>query len=185
MPKLVSTNAAPVFDILTGANQWRFAGLNITETAAASNLIFGNYSNDGVAPLPDNIFIDRCYIHGLTTASVHRAILADDTNFAIIDSYVSDVQGPGLETQALAAWWTPGPIKIVNNYLSATTENVMFGGAGGPANPYVPSDIEMRNNYLFKPLSWVGTSSIKDAFEIKSGQRVLFDSNTVENVWMN
>jgi hypothetical protein len=183
MPKLVSTNAAPIIDVLAGANYWRFVGLNITETYVSSNLLFGNYTSS--TPLPDNIFIDRCYIHGLPTASVHRAILANDTNFAIVDSYVSDIQGPGVETQGIALWTTPGPIKIVNNYISATTENVMFGGAGGPANPYVPSDIEMRNNYLFKPLSWVGTSSIKDAFEIKSGQRVLFDSNTIENVWAN
>jgi hypothetical protein len=183
MPKLVSTNAAPIIDVLAGANYWRFAGLNMTETYSISNLLFGNYTSS--TPLPDNIFIDRCYIHGLTTASVHRAVLGNDTNFAVVDSYISDVQGPGVETQGIALWSTPGPIKIVNNYISATTENVMFGGAGGAANPYVPSDIEMRNNYLFKPLSWVGTSSIKDAFEIKSGQRVLFDSNTIENVWVN
>jgi len=75
--------------------------------------------------------------------------------------------------------------------VSASTENIMFGGAGGPNTPWVPSDIEIRNNYLFKPLSWVPLSVtnhamvIKDAFELKSAQRVLFDSNTIENVWAN
>ena len=68
----------------------------------------------------------------------------------------------------------------------------MFGGAGGWDNPYVPSDIEIRNNYLYKPLSWAkvgvgvapgSTMVVKNGFEIKNAQRVLFDSNTIENVW--
>src|ERR1035438_1377884 len=93
----------------------------------------------------------------------------------------------GVETQGVAAWWTPGPLKIVNNYVSASIENIMIGGAGEPATPWVPSDIEIRNNYIFKALSWVVNSccAIKNAFELKSGQRVLLDGNTIENVWMN
>jgi hypothetical protein len=183
MPTVTSPNAAPVIDVLAGAHHWRFAGLQITETSAISNLIFGNYTS--AAPLPDSITIDRCYIHGLPTASVHRAVLGNDTNFAMVDSYVSDVQGAGVETQGFAAWTTPGPIKLVNNYISATTENVMLGGAGGADNPHIPSDIEIRDNNLFKPLSWVKNpiAAVKNAFELKSAQRVLFDSNTIENVW--
>ena len=30
----------------------------------------------------------------------------------------------------------------------------MFGGGGGADNPYVPSDIEIRNNHFFKPEWW-------------------------------
>src|SRR6516164_8671603 len=57
-------------------------------------------------------------------------------------------------------------------------------------NRGVPSDIEIRNNYLFKPLSWVPLTLSprnqwveKNAFELKSAQRLLFDSNVIENVW--
>jgi hypothetical protein len=88
----------------------------------------------------------------------------------------------------------PGANQDRDNYLSAATENIMFGGAGGWNNPYVPSDIEIRNNYLYKPLSWAKSGEggtlpphnqwvEKNAFEIKSAQRVLFDSNTIQNVW--
>jgi hypothetical protein len=187
MPLLVSNNAAPVLDVLAAANYWRFAGLNMTETGNISNLVFGNSTSGATAPLPDSITIDRCYIHGLPTASVHRAITANMSNFAIVDSYVSDIQGAGVETQGIGAWQTPGPFKIVNNYIAATTENIMFGGAGGATQPYITSDIEVRNNYLYKPLSWVGNpiAAVKNAFELKNAQRVLFDSNTIENVWVS
>jgi hypothetical protein len=110
------------------------------------------------------------------------------TNFAVIDSYISDIHGKGLDTQAFVAYVTPGPIKLVNNYFEGSGENVMFGGSGNGIYGFVPSDIEVRNNYLYKPLSWVplslnATYSVKNAFELKSAQRVLFANNTIENVW--
>ncbi len=87
---------------------------------------------------------------------------------------------------------TPGPIKIVNNFISATTENIMSGGAGGAANPYVPSDIEIRGNLLFKPLSWIplttggkGKWSVKNNLELKNAQRVLVSGNILENDWQS
>ncbi len=71
----------------------------------------------------------------------------------------------------------------------------MFGGAGTPAgNPWVPSDIEIRNNYFFKNPAWeaVGVTIppnnpwiVKNHLEFKSAQRVIVDSNTFENVWVS
>ena len=52
----------------------------------------------------------------------------------------------------------------------------------------MPSDIEVRNNYLYKPLAWVplslaGQMVVKNGLEIKGGQRALIDRNVIENVW--
>ncbi|MBC8124525.1 MAG: T9SS type A sorting domain-containing protein, partial [Candidatus Kapabacteria bacterium] len=85
----------------------------------------------------------------------------------------------------------PGPFKILNNYLQASGENIMFGG-GAPSIPgLVPSDIEIRGNTLIKPLTWrvedpsyAGKHwTIKNLFELKTGRRVLLDGNTLENCW--
>lgn len=59
----------------------------------------------------------------------------------------------GQDTQAIVAWITLGPIKIVNNFLEAAGENVMFGGADPRIPDAVVSDIEIRQNHFFKPLS--------------------------------
>jgi len=64
----------------------------------------------------------------------------------------------------------------------------MFGGAAGSQ---IPSDIEIRRNHLFKPLSWqpgrpnfVGKRFIvKNLFELKIGERVLVEGNVMENSW--
>ena len=68
----------------------------------------------------------------------------------------------------------------------------MFGGAGGLSNPWVPSDIEIRNNHFFKDPAWAAPGitlpphnqwAVKNNLEFKSGRRVLVDGNLIENVW--
>ena len=199
MPKVVTPNTAPVFQVNGGANHWRFAGIEMTTSSKyvpAPKISPNGYtyflvgSQSHPVPLPDSITIDRCYIHGSPTQDTVTAVQGTASNYAVVDSYISDIHAPGQDTQAFGAYDTPGPIKIVNNYLEAAGENVMFGGSGQNNNRGVPSDIEIRNNYLFKPLSWVpltlspGNQWVeKNAFELKSAQRLLFDSNVIENVW--
>jgi hypothetical protein len=88
--------------------------------------------------------------------------------------------------------------------LEASGENILFGGAPGTADfgaggllasqsPIVPSDIEIINNYFFKPLRWkVGDPSfagihwsVKNLLELKNSQRVLIDGNIFENNWQD
>jgi hypothetical protein len=122
---------------------------------------------------------------------VRRGVVANGSNFAVIDSYISDIHQNTYDSQAILAYYSPGPIKIVNNFLEATGENIMFSGTI-PSNPFIASDIEIRNNYVFKPMAWaqVGVTipphnkwAVKNLFEVKLGQRILVDGNTFENVW--
>lgn len=48
-------------------------------------------------------------------------------------------------------------IKLVNNFVSATSSNSFFGGGGSFATPM---DIEKRRNHLFKPLTWKEDTSL-------------------------
>src|SRR5678815_5808268 len=81
--------------------------------------------------------------------------------------------------------------KIVNNYLEAACEVVLFGGVDSKGSTFVPADAEVRNNYLTKQLSWrlghptyAGIHwSVKNIFELKSVQRAWIDSNIFENNW--
>jgi hypothetical protein len=205
MAKVVTPNVAAAFQVNGGANHYRLAGLEITSASnygcnpthtppinCFSYFLIGSQANP--TPLPDSITIDRCYIHGSPTQDVTTAVQATASNYAVIDSYISDIHTTGFDTQAVASYWSPGPIKITNNFLSAAGENIMFGGSGGAANPYIPSDIQIQYNYLYKPLTWAvagagGTLTPsnqwveKNAFEVKSAQRVLFDNNVIQNVW--
>ncbi len=205
MPKLSSPNVTATITLAPGANHYRFSGLEITtsNTTVGCNpnhippvncytyeLIYPAMAMTG--PMNDSITVDRCYLHASPTIDVQHAIIANGSNFAVIDSYISDIHDLGTDSQAIGEWFSPGPIKIVNNYLSSSSEDILLGGAGGINNPYVASDVEVRNNYFYKPLAWAkvgvsiqpnATMVVKNHFEIKRGQRVLLDGNTFENIW--
>jgi hypothetical protein len=111
----------------------------------------------------------------------------------VINSYISDIHVVGQDTQAVEGWNGPGPFKIVDNELEAAGENVLFGGALPTLVNNIPSDIEIRGNHFFKPLSWmVGNSSygglhwtVKNLLEFKIAQRVLVTGNILENNWVD
>jgi hypothetical protein len=206
MPKIVSTNVTAPLTFSPGSNHYRLIGLEVygastygckpTATPPANCFgyaLIGDQSAIGKTP-PDSITIDRCYVHGQPNIDQQRAIGVNASNLAVIDSYVSEIHMPGTDTQAIGLWFSPGPIKIVNNYLEAAGENVMLGGAGGLNNPWVAADVEIRNNYLFKPLSWAkvgvsippnNTMVVKNLLELKSTRRALIDGNTLENSWVS
>jgi hypothetical protein len=198
MPKIVSPNTTAAISTAAGAHHYRFVGVEITTTFASTSAT--NYGlvvleapngNTTLAQVPTDLTIDRCYIHGTSTGNVRRAILMNSARTAVVDSYLSELHEVGADSQAIAAYNGPGPFKIVNNYLEGAGENLLFGGADPRIANLVPSDIEIRRNYLFKPLWWrVGHSSyagihwsVKNLFELKNAQRVLVDGNLFENNW--
>lgn len=206
MATVVTPNTSPAFSVAWGANYWRFAGIEMYQNSnypsgcgvtGQPNCLTYQLLSTPWSPsysVPDHIFVDRCYVHGDATHDIQVALQANFTYFALIDSYVSAVHGHMIDNVAVGAFNSTGPFKINNNYLEAAGENIMFGGSGGNANIGVPSDIEIQNNYIFKPLSWIPLSLssyqlqpnsmvVKNAFELKSAQRVLFNGNTIENVW--
>jgi len=187
MPKIVATSGG-VYAITTVANShhYRFVGIEIKPVPGnfVYNLI--NIGNGETSPalLPNNIVFDRCYIHGDPSAGGRRGVAMNGASVAVIDSYVSGFKEAGADSQALWFGNSPGPIKIVNNYLEAASENVLFGGSDPKITNLVPSDIEIKRNYFYKPLSWIGQSiNVKNLLEFKNAQRVLVERNVFENNW--
>ena len=183
----------------SGANHYRLLGLEITRsvgTGSISNLIT---ADTNVAA--DHIVLDRLWIHGTAHDETTRGVfLAGVTNIAVIDSYLNDFHcisktGSCVDAQAIgggAGDLPMGPFKIVDNFLEASGENIIFGGA---AATQTPCDIEIRRNHFFKPMTWmpgqpgyVGGPNgnpfiVKNHFEIKNAQRILFEGNVLENNW--
>ncbi len=144
-----------------------------------------------------DIVFDRNYAHGNPGEETRRFVdLSGGNNIAVVESWIDEmhciaVTGSCTDAQAISggSGSTPnGTYKIVNNYLSASTENIIFGGS---AATVTPCDIEVRNNYLYKPLSWMPTSAgfvgptyvVKNLFELKNACRVLLEGNVMANTW--
>jgi len=189
MPKVVvGDNVGGAIRTAAGAHHFRFIGLEIKPLAGAlvySLIELGTGSETSEAPLPHDIVIDRCYVHGNPGEASGRGVALNGKSLAVIDSSLADFKDQDFDTQAIMGWNGPGPFKIVNNYLEAAGENVMFGGGDPAIANLVPSDIEIRGNHFFKPTSWRGVwAAVKNLFELKNARRVLIEGNIFENIWL-
>jgi len=112
------------------AHHYRFVGIEIRPAAGqfVFNLVNIGNGETSLANLPHDISFDRCYVHGDPIVGGRRGIAMNGASVAVVDSYVSDFKEVSADTQALASWNGAGPFKIVNNYLEAAGENVIFGG---------------------------------------------------------
>ncbi len=185
LPKLASPTVLPVISAASGAERWRFIGLEVTTAPGVT-------SNQGLIVLgdgspstqPRNLIFDRMYIHGTSTLDVRRCIALNSDSTSVIDSDVRECHSAGFDSQAALGWNGNGPFKLVNNYLEASTEVVGFGGADPSIPNLVPSDIEIRGNHITRPMSWKGGPwMIKNLLELKSARRVAISGNVMENSW--
>jgi hypothetical protein len=109
---------------------------------------------DTTAAPPYDIALDRVYVHGHRYKGQKRGITLNGKNLSVLNSYISDIKAVGADSQAILGYNGAGPFTIENNYLEGAGENVMFGGAAPAVTNLVPSDIVLRGNHLFKPMSW-------------------------------
>lgn len=155
MPKLVGASGA-VIKTAAGAHHYRFIGVEISPAPGVFlyNLVTLASPDGSAAGLPHNIIFDRSYLHGDPTKGTRRGIALNSRTTAVIDSYLSDFKEVGADSWAVPAANGPGPFKIVNSYVEAAGENLMFGGADPSIVNLVPSDIDIRGNHVAKPLTW-------------------------------
>jgi hypothetical protein len=184
MPKIVSKAYDNAVVTIANSHHFRFVGIEFTPVAGARVYELVAIGNQDTSPatLAHHIVFDRCYVHGDPTVNDRRGIQMDGAYVAVVDSYLSDFQEEGADTQGLWAHNTTGPLQIRDNYIEAAGENVMFGGADSREAALVPADIEISNNYFFKPLSLIPTKyTMKNLLEFKAAQRVVVTGNTFEN----
>src|SRR5436305_7722372 len=198
MPKLLSPGGGePALQTAPGAHHYRLIGLEIRPSNPAA-LIYdlvklgdGSSAQNTLDKVPHHLQLDRCLITAFPNQTLKRGVSLQSADTDITGCYIAGFKSAEQDSQGVGGWNGPGPFRVINNYLEAAGENLMFGG-GPPSIPdLVPSNIEVRRNYLFKPLAWrqgepsyAGTRwSVKNIFELKSARHVVFEGNVLENCW--
>jgi hypothetical protein len=185
LPKLVSPVAEPVITAFDGAHHYRFIGIEFgaTKNGIGNIIKLGTGEEKRIEDLPHHIEFDRVYIHGSPTEGQRRGIAANGKHIRILNSHISDIKRKGEESQAITVWATDGPVEIINNYLEAAAENILFGGGTSFLN-LVPTDCVVRGNHLNKPLNWHEEGwGVKNLFEIKNARRIKIENNLMTNNW--
>ena len=189
LAKIRSDNASPAIRTAPGAHHWRLALLEIGPTASPSGdvVVLGDASAaQSGNRTPSHFIVDRCYIHGDPERGQKRGIALNSASTAVTGSYVADIKSTSQDAQAIAGWNGPGPYLIENNYLEASGENFMLGGAL-PATPgVIPSDVVFRRNHVTRPAAWRPQPwVVKNLFELKNARRVLVEGNLFETHWVD
>lgn len=196
MSAVVSPNGSAAISVSDYAHHYQLIGLEIrppSGTYATDLVTFGSGTTTSIAALPHDLILDRSYIHGDPAAGSKRGISLNCGTATIENSYISDIKSTWQDASAIGEWNGGGPFTIVNNYLEASGENILFGGSAPYISGLVPSGIVVQGNYLSKPLSWrPGSStyagvawSVKNIFEIKSAKNVTVTGNVMENNWVS
>ena len=191
------------------ADHIRFIGIELTRETG-SGIVYNLFD----AGNGNKIIFDQCWLHGDDDSfgdETTRGIFLGLSNYvAVIDSFFTDFKciaqaGACQDSQAInggigapSGPW--GTYKIVNNFIEAAGENILIGGGGASTTP---TDLEIRRNYFFKPLSWDPTCTnptacggvlydggvkghplvVKNCFELKNGQHVFMEGDVFENSW--
>ena len=166
-----------------GAHHYRLIGLEITAEAGqdVTALVSFGTTTTSENDLPHDLIVDRSYLHADPIGG-RRGVALNAKSAAVVDSYLAGFREKGADSQAIAGWGGSGPFRIVNNYLEAASENVMFGGSDPSIANLVPSDIQICGNYLRKDPAWKGAGWVmKNLFELKDARRVLVAGNVFEN----
>ncbi len=192
MPKLITDDDRPALFTEAAASGWRIVGIEISVDPALRRVqqglvLLGDGSQVQRSPqqLPHDLILDRVSIHGQPNVSLKRCVALNSARTAIVDSQLLECHGKGFDSQSIGGWNGPGPYRIENNRLEAAGEVIMFGGADPAIPNLVPSDVLVRRNHLYRPMEWKGVWTVKNLFELKNAQRVLVESNVMENNWVD
>lgn len=186
MPKLVAPANDHAIVTINGSHHFRFVGIEFktAPNTYMTNLVQLGNEDKSTSTLPRHISFDRCYFNADTNVGARRGLLANAAYVAVIDSYFEGFREKGADSQAINAYNTSGPLRFVNNYLSGAGENMLIGGSDSADPTLIPSDIEIRGNYFFKPLSWMNSGwVVKNLLELKDARRVVISNNRFENNW--
>jgi len=190
MATIVTPNVSPAIKTSGAASGWWLSGIEVTVASSLTAQQYGiiNLGESGsaqrtLAAVPHDLVLDRMYIHGQTTTNTSRCVTLNSGRTQITDSYIAECHGRDFDAQAIAGWNGPGPYKIVNNMLMGSGENIIFGGADPSIPNLVPSDIEIRRNYLYTPIAWKRVWLKKNLLETKNAARVLIEGNVFDGSW--
>src|SRR4029077_6106010 len=144
MAKLVmnATGGSGPIVFASGAAHYRLIGLEITRQQGA--LVVNSLASVAAKGTMDHIVFDRVWMHGTAQAETTRGVeLGGSTFISIIDSFFTDfhcvsITGSCGDSQAIYGGIgnnPMGPYRIVDNFLEASGENILFGGGSATEEP--------------------------------------------------
>ena len=158
LARIQSPNNGPAIATVPGSHHWRLQLLEVPSTRMGYGDIIqigdGSRAQNSLAMVPHDIDLDRLYIHGDPEFGQKRGIALNAAAVTIRNCHISDIKAVGIDTQAIGGWNGPGPLTIENNFLEASGENLLLGGADPGIANLVTAGVVVRRNYFTRPMAW-------------------------------
>lgn len=201
MPTFILTGNNVDPTTATGASYIRFRGIKFQQDDAAIEntwlMRFGDYNNEASdAAMGHHLLAEHCaFVVPGASRIARRGLIITAHDSAVTDSWFEGIKHTGSEASAILLHCGKR-MAANNNYFEGSTQVTMVGGFVSANEKCVPENLEMRDNALVKPLSWLpgnahftnplyaGTSfAVKNSVEFKSGRYVTFKGNYVLRSW--
>jgi hypothetical protein len=150
--------SVPVIVTAAGAHHYRLQFLEVdglNNVGYESLISLAAPSQTSLSVMPYQFVIDRVWLHGHPVKGLKRGISMNSKSTDVLNCYFNDFFSFS-DSQAIGSWNGAGPYRIINNYMEAAGENIMFGGADPSIPNLVATDIQIRGNHFTKDPAWRG-----------------------------
>jgi len=159
LPKIRSGNNMSAMRTATGANHWKLMFLEFQANLGGFGEIVALGAGDSTQTMesqaPYALVVDRIYMHGDPVFGQKRCLSVNSKETDVLNSYIAECKAIGQDSQAIGGWNSPGKLRIENNYLEGSTENMLIGGGDPPTPDLVTTGVTVRYNHMAKPLAWM------------------------------
>ncbi len=205
MPKLMNVGGYPVLTATVGAQGYRFTGIEITTDGAkyTPDLVnFGAYFTREQRMNTGHFTFDRVFIHPAEASATNlfpttverssgRGMALGVTDITVMNSYVSEFAGKyptndpnagqNIDSYGIYSDAGPGPIRVINSYISAQFNNVFIGGAGLTTSNSATISNPTANSVT---LSNIANLIVGDLFSMKRSACVSTSANPYAKPWL-
>lgn len=158
-------------------------GISFGPLPDRATIVLGSTATADPLQQPDDVTFDRIECHAATAGGV-RCMEVHTRAFTVQRSLIDGWFYQGRDSQAVLVYNGPGPHRVIDNRLSASGENILFGGASDRSANMIATNAVVRGNLVDKPEEWRGkTGSVKNSIEFKSVRGALVERNIIDGCW--
>lgn len=189
LPRIrTATTSTPAVRTEPGAGFYSFLGVAFDPLPTSSYTVVELGSDQDTTPEQQvrSFVFDRVFATGDLARGQHRFIAANCGEFELRNSHCAQFFEPGRDAQVYACWNAIGGHILENNYLEASGENTIVGGAGSKGPALAPANIRIVGNHVTKDWGWQALPinvSVKNGIEFKHARDVYIAFNVIEHVW--
>lgn len=191
----IPNEAAFMTDLAGGSHHYKLRGI-IFETAINqfSLVTLGDPSvEDSLSEISHHFIIQHCIFRSTNEFSlnIQNGIIYNANDVSIIDSYFAPISSSGIESHNALSYSSAGNHIFNNNTLGGSSINYFYGGAASSIRGLVPTNIEMIENDITRPLEWKSTHplydgksrAVKNLWELKIASNMTVRGNRISNNW--